>query len=318
MNVIQTEGLTKIYTHDFLTTEHGRLKIHLTHRKTIALEDLSFEVNEGEIFGLLGPNGAGKTTTLKILMGIHYATRGKAYIMSKPLGDKHVKSQIGFLPENPYFYDYLTGREFLHFYGKLYRMNKADINSRMEKVMSMVNIAHAADLPLRGYSKGMLQRIGLAQALLNDPKVVFLDEPQSGLDPLGRKEIRDVILKLRDEGKTVLFSSHILSDAELICDRVGILLKGRLKSIGNLNDLLSAKVKEYEVVAKNLKSDLIEKISKVSTKVLKSKDEDLFIIKEESDAASSVKDIIESGGTLISFSPKKETLEEYFVNQVGG
>ena len=185
--VIEIRGLSKIYVQDFIDFEHGRLKIRWKNRRIAALEDLSLDVEQGEIFGLLGPNGAGKTTTIKILMGIHYATRGTAKIMGMPLGFKPVKAKIGFLPENPYFYDYLSGWEFLDYYGQLYGMSRARRRKRIDELMEVVGIKHAASIPLKGYSKGMLQRIGLAQALLNDPEIVFLDEPQSGLDPMGRK-----------------------------------------------------------------------------------------------------------------------------------
>ena len=241
MKVIETFGLSKVYVQDVIGVEYGRLKIRFRNRRVEALKDLSMSVEEGQIFGLLGPNGAGKTTTIKILMGIHFATRGKALLMGRPLDDLSVKKQIGFLPENPYFYDYLKGWEFLDYYGQLYDIPKQKRRARIEELLQMVGLSHAANLPLKGYSKGMNQRIGLAQALLNDPRLVFLDEPQSGLDPLGRKEVRDLILKLKDEGRTVMFSSHILSDAEMICDRVGILNKGRLINVGSMNELLSAK-----------------------------------------------------------------------------
>ena len=239
MIVIETKKLTKIYTHDFIDVEHGRLRFNW-FRRTVALNELDLQVHEGEIFGLLGPNGAGKSTTIKILMQILFPSSGSARIMERPLGDMGVKTQIGFLPENPAFYDYLKGHEFLDYYGVLYGMSKAQRRKRIPELFELVKLPdHAPNLPLKGYSKGMLQRIGLAQALLNDPRLVVLDEPQSGLDPLGRKEIRDIILTLKERGKTVFFSSHILSDAELICDRVAILNRGKLTAQGELGNLLS-------------------------------------------------------------------------------
>jgi ABC-2 type transport system ATP-binding protein len=318
--VIETSGLTKIYSLDFLDVEHGRLKLRLRRRRRqrVALMDLDLSVDEGEIFGLLGPNGAGKTTTLKLLMGIIFPTRGSARILGRRLGDKTAKAQIGFLPENPYFYDYLTGREFLKYYGQLYGIARRERVRRADALLERVGLRDAADLPLKGYSKGMLQRIGLAQALLNDPRVVFLDEPQSGLDPLGRKEIRDIILQLREEGKTVFFSSHILADAELVCDRVGILYEGELKDIGHLRDLLSARIKEYEIVARGVPPDTIEQWRERALRVLVQEDEAMMIVRAEQEAREILASLGGLGATLVSFNPRRETLEEYFIEQVKG
>ncbi|MBN1517064.1 ABC transporter ATP-binding protein [Candidatus Sumerlaeota bacterium] len=314
--VIEIRNLSKIYVQNFIDVEHGRLKIRLKNRRTAALQDLTLDVEEGEIFGLLGPNGAGKTTTIKILMGIHFATRGTAKIMGHPLGHKPTKAKIGFLPENPYFYDYLTGREFLHYYGQLYGMERSLRRKRTEELLELTGIAYAADVPLKGYSKGMLQRAGLAQALLNDPKIVFLDEPQSGLDPLGRKEVRDLILLLRDQGKTVFFSSHILSDAELICDRVAIVHKGKLSSIGRLNELLSARIKEYEVTVAGISSETVEQFESQATRNVAAGEEHLFVFEGEQAAQALVRKCLAENGRLISLAPRKETLEEFFVDQV--
>jgi len=318
--VVETFGLTKIYILDFLDVEHGRLRLRLSrkHRKRIALKDLDLKVEEGEIFGLLGPNGAGKTTTLKILMGLIFPTRGSARILGRPLGDKWAKARLGFLPENPYFYDYLTGREFLKYYGQLYGIPRAERARRAEALLERFGIKGAANLPLKGYSKGMLQRIGFAQALLNDPQVVFLDEPQSGLDPLGRKEIRDIILQLREEGKTVFFSSHILSDAELVCDRVGILYGGELKNIGKLGDLLSTRIKDYEIVARGIPEHILEEWRSRVERLLVERDQALMIVRRESEARELLSKITELGATLVSFNPRRETLEEYFIEQVRG
>jgi len=258
MWIIETENLSKYYVRDVIDTEFGRLQIKFRNRRTEALKDLTIKVGEGEIFGLLGPNGAGKTTAIKILMGIHFPTSGTARLMGKPLGDRAVKKRIGFLPENPYFYDYLKGWEFLDFYGQLYGMDRKTRRNKIEELLDQVGLTEAANRPLRGYSKGMNQRIGLAQALMNDPDLVFLDEPQSGLDPFGRKDVRDIIISLREKGKTVFFSSHILTDAEMICDRVGILFEGRLRSIGPLGKLLSSGVTEWEIVVRGVKDATME------------------------------------------------------------
>jgi ABC-2 type transport system ATP-binding protein len=316
MIVIETEKLSKVYTHDFIDVEHGRLKFNLM-RRTVALDSLDLAVGEGEIFGLLGPNGAGKSTTIKILMGILFPSSGRARLMGEPLGSKAVKAAIGFLPENPYFYDYLKGHEFLDYYGQLYGMPKAARRKRIEELFELVGLPdHAPNLPLKGYSKGMLQRIGLAQALLNDPRVVVLDEPQSGLDPLGRKEIRDIILSLKDKGKTVFFSSHILSDAELICDRVAILNRGKLAAAGELTTLLSPKVKEWEVVVTGLSKESVEHCSPHASKLIDRERDVLFVFPSEEMVRDVLSRVAAEGATLDSLTPRRETLEEYFIREV--
>lgn len=316
MIVIETQKLTKVYTHDFIDVENGRLKFNLM-RKTVALENLDLQVRDGEIYGLLGPNGAGKSTTIKILMGILFPSSGRAKILGKDLGNKSVKEKIGFLPENPFFYDYLKGAEFLDYYGQLYGMPKAARRKRIDELFELVGLpAHAPNLPLKGYSKGMLQRIGLAQSLLNDPKVVVLDEPQSGLDPMGRKEIRDIILSLRDQGRTVFFSSHILSDAELICDRVAIVNHGRLVAEGDMAKLLGTKVKEYEVVLRKAPAELVNRMREKARKVLDKEEGTLVILDSEADADALIREGMAGGAQLVSLTPRRETLEEYFIREV--
>jgi ABC-2 type transport system ATP-binding protein len=314
--IVQTRNLTKIYVRDVIGTEFGRLKIRLKNRKVAALKSLDLDVNEGEIFGLLGPNGAGKTTAIKVLMGLIFATEGTATLMGKPLGDKSVKASIGFLPENPYFYDYLKGYEFLNYYGQLYGMSAAARRKKIPELLELVGLSHAADLPLKGYSKGMLQRAGLAQALLNDPKIVFLDEPQSGLDPFGRKEIRDLILSLKGKGATVFFSSHILADAEVICDRVAILSKGRLMNVGAMDEILSARIKAYEIEAMNLPEDMVSELEKTSERFIRRTKTVLFVVEKEETALAIVKKIIASPGHLVSYTPRRETLEEFFIRNI--
>jgi ABC-2 type transport system ATP-binding protein len=316
--IVQIRDLTKVYIRDVIGTEFGQLRIRLKNRKVAALQSLTLDVEEGQIFGLLGPNGAGKTTAIKILMGLIFPTSGSATLMGKPLGDKSVKAKIGFLPENPYFYDYLKGYEFLEYYGQLYGMNSGERKKKIPELLHRVGLSHAADLPLKGYSKGMLQRIGLAQALLNDPRVVFLDEPQSGLDPFGRKEVRDLILSLKEKGATVFFSSHILSDAEMICDRVAILNKGCLINVGALEDILSTRIKAYEIEASNLSEDLVRDMETKCNLTLRRKQSVLFSIEKEDQAIALVKKIIDSAGHLIAFTPRRETLEEYFFRKIEG
>ena len=212
--------------------------VGLRQRKVMALQGLNLHVEEGEIFGFLGPNGSGKTTTMKILMGLIYPTSGRARLFGKPIGSVDVKAMIGFLPESPYFYDYVTADEFLTFYGQLFGRRGAPLRRRIDELLELVGLSGSHRTRLRSFSKGMLQRIGLAQALINDPTLVVLDEPMSGLDPIGRKEFRDLILHLKALGKTVFFSSHILSDAETLCDRIGIIINGQLRETGRLDELL--------------------------------------------------------------------------------
>jgi len=237
MTAIEILGLEKTYMVGFWRKRPKR-----------ALQPLHLSVEEGEIFGFLGPNGAGKTTTLKMLMGLVFPTAGSARILGKEWTDPDVKAQIGFLPEQPYFYDYLTAHELLNYYGQLSGMAGKDRKAKIEEMLQRVGLTDVKGMQLRKFSKGMLQRVGIAQAILHDPKLVFLDEPMSGLDPLGRREVRDLIEQLKREGKTVFFSTHILSDAEQLCDRVAILNKGELRGIGAVEELTSAVQGKVEVV----------------------------------------------------------------------
>lgn len=217
-------------------------------RPRLALRPLRLTIEEGEVFGFLGPNGAGKTTTLKLLMGLVFPTGGTARILGLDMDDPRVKSEIGFLPEQPYFYDHLSARELLNYYGQLSGVPARERSSRVEKMLARVGLTDSAGVQLRKFSKGMLQRVGLAQAILHDPKLVFLDEPMSGLDPSGRREVRDLIQQLRNEGKTVFFSTHILSDAEALCDRVGIIHQGELRGVGSVAELTSQTHGKIEII----------------------------------------------------------------------
>src|SRR5881227_2174243 len=237
MPAIEILGLEKIYKVGFWRKQARR-----------ALHPLHLSVENGEIFGFLGPNGAGKTTTLKILMGLVFPTAGTARILGMELDDPAMKTQIGFLPEQPYFYDHLTARELLHYYGQLSGVDQKQLSRKVEAVLEQVKLSNSGNVQLRKFSKGMLQRVGIAQAILHDPKVVFLDEPMSGLDPMGRREVRDLIEQLKHEGKTVFFSTHILSDAEALCDRVAILNRGELRGVGAVADLTSSVHGKVELV----------------------------------------------------------------------
>lgn len=225
--VVDARDLTKIYP----------AQIGLAAKT--AVDGLTLQVAKGETFGLLGPNGAGKTTSQKLFLGLIKATRGSIRIFGGPPSDPKVRARIGYLPENPYFYNYLTGAEFVRFCGGLFNLPTKVLEERLKELLEMVGMTDAAKTQLRKYSKGMLQRIGIAQALINDPELVLLDEPMSGLDPVGRHEFREIIMGLKKAGKTIFFNSHILSDVEDICDRVGILLHGKLVSAGKVSDLVS-------------------------------------------------------------------------------
>src|SRR5579863_9967992 len=237
MTAIEIKGLEKIYTVGFLRKKPRQ-----------ALFPLHLSIEEGEIFGFLGPNGAGKTTTLKLLMGLVFPTSGSARILGREWTDPSVKAQIGFLPEQPYFYDYLTAHELLEYYGQLSGVPAKQRKLRVDQVLHQVGLRDVQGVQLRKFSKGMLQRVGIGQAILHDPKLVFFDEPMSGLDPMGRREVRDLMEQLKHEGRTVFFSTHILSDAEALCDRVAIIHKGELRGVGAVEDLTSSIEGKIEVI----------------------------------------------------------------------
>src|SRR5687767_15515634 len=247
MDAIRTEGLTKHYTVGFWRP-----------RPYVALDALTLNVGQGEVFGFLGPNGAGKTTTLKLLMQLIYPTAGRAEILGRPVGDVGVRRRIGYLPENPYFYDYLTAEELLGYFAGLFGYAAAERRRRAATLLDEVGIGAERRFQLRKFSKGMLQRVGIAQALVNDPDVVFFDEPMSGLDPLGRREIRELILRLRDRGCTVFFSSHVLSDAEALCSRVAVVAGGRLVAAGKLSELLAFHIHGWELVMSHVPQGALE------------------------------------------------------------
>jgi len=305
--VVQTERLCKVF------------RIGFWGRKATAVDCLDLDVRCGEVFGFLGPNGAGKTTTLKILMGLIYPTSGTALIMGRPIGDVGVKHQIGFLPESPYFYDYLTGEEFLRFYGQLFGLHGTALTDRIKYLLELVGLPHVTKLQLRKFSKGMLQRIGIAQALINDPHLVVLDEPMSGLDPVGRKEVRDLILRLKEEGKTIFFSSHILHDAELLCDRVSILVKGRIVAMGSVKDLVGhASASSIEVVAETLSEEGVAHVRPMVERVSAQGGRTLLVLKGQAQL-NGVLDVIRAAkATLISVTPHQSSLEDLFMKEVHG
>lgn len=292
---------------------HKSFKTGFIPKRKKILNGISLEVQTGEIFGYLGPNGAGKTTTLKCVLGLIFPDEGNIEIFGQSNLSAQAREKSGFLPENPYFYDYLTAVEFLSFYGDLTRVKKEDKQAQIEGLLKLVGLEHAAGLQLRKFSRGMLQRIGLAQALINNPSLVFLDEPLGGLDPLGRKEIRDVIIRLKKEGKTVFLSSHILQDIEMICDRVAILVNGKIINQGALQDLISEKVKVTEITISGIQTKKLEGMGDCY-----SAQEDRILLKvfEEEKIESVLRLIQAEKGKIHSLIPRTETLEDLFVGAV--
>jgi ABC-2 type transport system ATP-binding protein len=279
-----------------------------------ALSGLTLSVARGEIFGFLGPNGAGKTTTIKILLGLIKPTGGRAELLGAPAGDVEVKRRIGFLPEAPYFYDYLTVEEFLGFYGSLGGIERAVLGKRIRELLDIVGMDHARSRQLRKLSKGMLQRIGLAQALIHNPELVILDEPMSGLDPIGRKQVRDIILHLRDQGKTVFFSSHIIPDVEMICDRVAIVIQGKLFASGRVDELVKhGHTRSVEIVCEGIQADKIATIKEIAQRIWQRGNQSLIVLEKHHHVESILDVIRRQRGTLISVIPQKGSLEELFI-----
>src|SRR5438874_7026668 len=298
--VLKTEALRKTF------------RVGFWGRPVTAVDHLDLEVRKGEIFGFLGPNGAGKTTTLKILMGLIYPTSGRAWILERKVGDVGVKHQVGFLPEAPYFYDYLSAEEFLLFYGQLFGLGGQRLSELITMLLSVVGLSDARSLQLRKFSKGMLQRVGIAQALINDPKIVFLDEPMSGLDPIGRREVRDLILLLKKEGKTVFFSTHILNDVEVLCDKVAVLNRGKLIGSGHLTDLISQEVSHIEIVVSNINFETVSQAVGSSAKISHSGMTLRLELRADTPLAPLVTRIENAAGKVLAINPVRQTMEDYF------
>jgi ABC-2 type transport system ATP-binding protein len=307
--VVEIENLVKDYEVGFWRK-----------RRVRALDSLSLSVNQGEIFGFLGANGAGKTTTLKLLMRLIFPTSGKARILGHDIADVSMHQRIGYLPENPYFYDYLTAREFLDYCGELFGYGSDLRRQRAAELLGRVHLEEKKwDTQLRKFSKGMLQRVGLAQALVNDPEVVFLDEPMSGLDPVGRREVRDLIAALRHEGKTVFMCSHILSDIEVLCDRVAILKRGQLAHLGTLDELhrQAGASNLIEVIATATDaatlSGYLTAAERLQLTITASGIR--IMVPDEKDVDSVIAALRKSGGKLVSVQPVRQSLEELFLDQ---
>lgn len=302
MEVIKTEGLTKHFYDP------------LRRQAITAVDNLDLIVERGEIFGFLGPNGAGKTTTIKMLLGLIFPTSGQAWVLGNPIGDKKTREKISYMPENPYFYDYMTGEDLLYFYGGLFGLKGEALRKKVDELLGIVGLSEHRKKELRGYSRGMLQRIGIAQALINDPELLILDEPTSGLDPIAHREVRELLIRLKEQGKTIFLCSHQLSDVEMVCDRVGIMNRGKLVRTGRLEDLL--KVGEMEIAVEGLDPSKIDAVEKIASRIYK-KDGEVLLYADGEDKAQEIIDFVrQNGGKILSMVPLRRSLEELFVEIV--
>lgn len=300
--IIEIENLTKDYEVGFLRK-----------RKVRALDGLSLTVDAGQIFGFLGANGAGKTTTLKLLMRLMFPTAGSARILGRDISDVSMHARIGYLPENPYFYDYLTAREFLDYCGKLFGLSNAT-KQRTEELLTRVHLDRKSwDRQLRKFSKGMLQRVGLAQAIVNNPEIVFLDEPMSGLDPVGRRQVRDLIASLRSEGKTVFMCSHILSDIEVLCDNVAIVKNGRVAHSGSLDELRATQKNAIEVIATGADRAAVKQNLGIQAEMTTTPSGLRVEVSDEKEVDEVISALRKANGKLVSVQPVRQSLEELFM-----
>ena len=306
MFALETIELTKNYRLGFWRNRVKR-----------ALDGLNLRVEAGEVFGLLGPNGAGKTTTLKLIFRLIFPTSGVVRVFNKQLDDFSVNSRVSYLPENPAFYDHLTAQEFLNYAASLFGLSASERRRRSGELIEQLGLSASRNVQLRKYSKGMIQRLGIAQALINDPDLVFLDEPMSGLDPLGRREVREVILRLKERKKTVFFSTHILSDAETLCDRVAVLNHGRLQGCGELNTILRLGVTTTEFVLEAPSAQVMAELMPCASSVIRTGERVRLEIPEEGKVQRSLEIILRGKTKVISMNPVKRSLEDYFLQKVG-
>jgi ABC-2 type transport system ATP-binding protein len=305
---IKTEGLTKIYRE---VTKGG-----LIQKTKTGLEDLEVRVKEGEVYAFLGPNGAGKTTTIKLLTRLMHATRGRIWIFNRLNNSRLSMEKVGYLPEQPNLYGYLTGIELLDLMARIYGLNSKIRKKRITELIEIVGLRKQAEVLIRSYSRGMVQRLGLAQALINDPSLLILDEPMSNLDPFGRKDFRDLILKLKTQGKTIFFSSHILSDAEMIADRVAILNHGKLVNEGKLDELVDSQILSIDVTF-IVEPDKILQFDSIPEKKVIQDNKVMICLKNEHQVNDLIKQINTLGGKLISVIPHRKNLEDVFITEIG-
>ena len=305
--VIQIEGLSKDY------------RVGFWGRRVRVLRDLSLEIRAGETFGYLGPNGAGKSTTIKLLLGLIQPTAGTGHVLARPLGDASTRGRIGFLPENPSFYEYLTGQEFLTYCGRLLGVPRGALREQVPARLAEVGLDRAARQQIRKYSKGMVQRLGLAQALLGDPSLLILDEPMSGLDPIGRKEVRDLILRQRAAGRTVFFSTHILPDVEMICDRVGILVGGRLVRSGSMRTLLGEELESIEVTATSIPAETLAAVERLALSPPLVQDDRVMVrLPGEAELEIALFMLVGAKSRVLSVVPQRRSLETIFLEASRG
>jgi ABC-2 type transport system ATP-binding protein len=300
--VIHVEGLCKDY------------RVGFWGRRVTVLRDLTLEIQAGETYGYLGPNGAGKSTTIKLLLGLIQFTAGSGQVLGCPLGNPISRQQIGFLPENPSFYEYLTGEEFLTYCGRLLGIPRGRLRDQVPALLDEVGLSRAARQQIRKFSKGMVQRLGLAQTLLGDPKLLILDEPMSGLDPIGRKEVRDLILRQRAAGRTVFFSTHILPDVEMICDRVGILVGGRLVKSGPIHELLGEELESIEITVTSVPPAVLSEVERLAlSPALVQKGRVMFRLRGETELETALAILVGAKSRVLSVVPHRRSLEEIFL-----
>jgi len=303
MEVIKTEGLSKTYLKG------------LRQRKVLALTNLNLTVADGEIFGFLGPNGAGKSTTIKLLCDLIRPSSGKATILGQDVREPAARRQIGYLPENPSYYGFLTAWELLEFHGTIHGMSGGLIRERGEELLAMLKLIHAAHRQVRTYSKGMVQRVGIAAALIHDPRILIFDEPMSGLDPPGRKLVADLMLEMSDRGKVVFFSTHILHDVEVICDRIGIITDGDLQFCGTLPDVISESFDAYEVLLRRAKQEQVSAMEHDGYAPVSFEDK-IKVSVPKGDLATFLASFMQNDMELISIEPKRFSLEDFFMGFV--
>lgn len=293
---------------------HKTFRKGFWHKKVHALTNISLNINQGEVFGFLGPNGAGKTTTFKLLLQLMKADKGDIYFFGNKFTEVEYRDQIGYLPENPYFYTYLTGAESLALHARLAGMkNNNLIKQTVNDLLEKVGLLKSKNTPIKKYSRGMMQRLGIAQALVSSPKVLILDEPMSGLDPFGRKDMRDIIMSCKSAGTTIIFSSHILSDVEMLCDRASIIIQGQIRDVVNIHDILSRKIKHWEITCSKLAPELHNSLISEKIEVMSSNNQTVISTTSKDRALTILNSLTSGSGHVLSFSPIRENLEDIFV-----